>query len=32
LNTHRLQLSSLPADFSKLLDPSAGVVKAIVEC
>jgi len=32
LNTHRLQLSSLAADFSKLLDPSAGVVKAIVEC
>lgn len=32
LNTHRLQLSTLPADFPKLLDPSAGVVKAIVEC
>jgi 2-desacetyl-2-hydroxyethyl bacteriochlorophyllide A dehydrogenase len=32
LNTHRLQLSSLPTEFSKLLDPSAGVVKAIVEC
>ncbi len=32
LNTHRLQLSSLPTDFAKLLDPSAGVVKAIVEC
>ena len=32
LNTHRLQLSSLPTEFSKLLAPSAGVVKAIVEC
>ncbi|WP_027798961.1 zinc-binding alcohol dehydrogenase family protein [Paraburkholderia dilworthii] len=32
LNTHRLQLSSLATDFSKLLEPSAGVVKAIVEC
>jgi len=32
LNTHRLQLSALPTDFAALLAPSAGVVKAIVEC
>jgi len=32
LNTHRLQLSGLPTDFARLLEPSAGVVKAIVEC
>jgi len=32
LNTHRLALASLPADFAQLLDPSRGVVKAIVEC
>jgi len=32
LNTHRLQLSRLPDDFATLLEPSAGVVKAIVEC
>ncbi|WP_347557657.1 zinc-binding alcohol dehydrogenase family protein [Robbsia sp. KACC 23696] len=32
LNTHRLRLSALPNDFATLLEPSAGVVKAIVEC
>ncbi|NKI92225.1 zinc-binding alcohol dehydrogenase family protein [Rhizobacter sp. SG703] len=32
LNTHRLALADLPADFAQLLDPSRGVVKAIVEC
>jgi 2-desacetyl-2-hydroxyethyl bacteriochlorophyllide A dehydrogenase len=32
LNTHRLALADVPARFSTLLDPSAGVVKAIVEC
>lgn len=32
LNTHRLRLAALPTDFARLLDPSAGVVKAIVEC
>lgn len=32
LNTHRLQLATLPVDFARLLEPSAGVVKAIVEC
>ncbi|MGF6722149.1 2-desacetyl-2-hydroxyethyl bacteriochlorophyllide A dehydrogenase [Paraburkholderia sp. GAS41] len=32
LNTHRLALSDVPAQFATLLDPAAGVVKAIVEC
>jgi 2-desacetyl-2-hydroxyethyl bacteriochlorophyllide A dehydrogenase len=32
LNTHRLQLADVPAEFPGLLDPKAGVVKAIVEC
>jgi hypothetical protein len=32
LNTHRLKLADVPADFPGLLDPKAGVVKAIVEC
>ncbi len=32
LNTHRLQLAGLPTSFATLLEPSAGVVKAIVEC
>jgi 2-desacetyl-2-hydroxyethyl bacteriochlorophyllide A dehydrogenase len=32
LNTHRLALADVPSGFSTLLDPSAGVVKAIVEC
>ena len=31
LNTHRLKLAELPTEFSKLLDPAQGVVKAIVE-
>jgi 2-desacetyl-2-hydroxyethyl bacteriochlorophyllide A dehydrogenase len=32
LNTHRLQLADVPAQFAGLLDAKAGVVKAIVEC
>jgi 2-desacetyl-2-hydroxyethyl bacteriochlorophyllide A dehydrogenase len=32
LNTHTLKLSDLPDEFPKLLDPSAGVIKALVEC
>lgn len=32
LNTHRLKLADVPAQFPALLDASAGVVKAIVEC
>jgi threonine dehydrogenase-like Zn-dependent dehydrogenase len=32
LNTHRLALSDVPTQFPGLLDPSAGVIKAIVEC
>ncbi len=32
LNTHRLALGDVPQQFSPLLDPKAGVVKAIVEC
>jgi len=32
LNTHTLQLSNLPEQFPWLLDPSAGVIKALVEC
>jgi threonine dehydrogenase-like Zn-dependent dehydrogenase len=32
LNTHRMQLADVPSGFSSLLDPKAGVVKAIVEC
>lgn len=32
LNTHRMTLADVPASFPALLDPSAGVVKAIVEC
>lgn len=32
LNTHRMTLSDVPGKFSMLLDPSQGVVKAIVEC
>jgi 2-desacetyl-2-hydroxyethyl bacteriochlorophyllide A dehydrogenase len=32
LNTHTLALSDLPLEFSKLLDPNAGVIKALVEC
>ena len=32
LNTHRMTLAEVPSEFSKLLDPTRGVVKAIVEC
>jgi threonine dehydrogenase-like Zn-dependent dehydrogenase len=32
LNTHRMALADVPARFATLLDPAAGVVKAIVEC
>lgn len=32
LDTHRIALADLPARFPSLLDPAAGVVKAIVEC
>lgn len=32
LNTHRMALADVPARFPALLDPTAGVVKAIVEC
>ncbi len=32
LNTHRMALADVPEHFKMLLDPAAGVVKAIVEC
>jgi 2-desacetyl-2-hydroxyethyl bacteriochlorophyllide A dehydrogenase len=32
LNTHRLALADVPTQFQTLLDPTAGVIKAIVEC
>jgi threonine dehydrogenase-like Zn-dependent dehydrogenase len=32
LATHRLHLADVPATFAGLLDPAAGVIKAIVEC
>ena len=32
LNTHRLALADVPTQFQNLLDPSAGVIKALVEC
>lgn len=32
LNTHRIALQDVPTQFASLLDPSQGVVKAIVEC
>ncbi|MBI3368793.1 MAG: zinc-binding alcohol dehydrogenase family protein [Burkholderiales bacterium] len=32
LNTHRIALADVPGRFATLLDPAAGVVKAIVEC
>lgn len=32
LNTHRFALADAPAEFKKLLDPTLGVVKAVVEC
>lgn len=31
LNTHRMPLAQVPADFAQLLDPAQRVVKAIVE-
>ena len=31
LNTHRMQLADVPADFAQLLDPVRGVVKALIE-
>lgn len=32
LATHRMALADMPAGFARLLEPGAGVVKAIVEC
>jgi 2-desacetyl-2-hydroxyethyl bacteriochlorophyllide A dehydrogenase len=32
LNTHRVQLADVPANFPRLLDPAEQVIKAIVEC
>ncbi|ADX45575.1 L-iditol 2-dehydrogenase [Paracidovorax avenae ATCC 19860] len=32
LATHRMALGDVPAQFAGLLDPGAGVIKAIVEC
>lgn len=32
LNTHRLALAQVPTQFETLLDPKAGVIKAIIEC
>jgi 2-desacetyl-2-hydroxyethyl bacteriochlorophyllide A dehydrogenase len=32
LATHRLALAEVPASFHRLLDPSEGVIKAIIEC
>lgn len=32
LATHRLALADVPTGFARLLDPSEGVIKAIVEC
>jgi 2-desacetyl-2-hydroxyethyl bacteriochlorophyllide A dehydrogenase len=32
LNTHTLSLSDLPSTFPTLLDPAAGVIKALVQC
>ena len=32
LITHRMPPAEVPGEFSKLLDPGRGVVKAIVEC
>lgn len=32
LNTHRMSLADVPAKFATLLDPTQGVVKALVEC
>jgi len=32
LNTHRMPLAEVPASFENLLDPTQGVVKALIEC
>ena len=32
LNTHKLTLAEVPTQFETLLNPAAGVIKAIVEC
>jgi 2-desacetyl-2-hydroxyethyl bacteriochlorophyllide A dehydrogenase len=32
LNTHHMTLADVPEKFATLLDPAAGVVKAIIEC
>jgi threonine dehydrogenase-like Zn-dependent dehydrogenase len=32
LNTHRMPLAQVPTQFATLLDPTQGVVKALVEC
>ncbi|WP_210544082.1 zinc-binding alcohol dehydrogenase family protein [Rhodoferax sp. PAMC 29310] len=32
LATHRMSLSDVPANFANLLDPTQGVIKAIIEC
>ncbi|OGB50965.1 MAG: dehydrogenase [Burkholderiales bacterium RIFOXYD12_FULL_59_19] len=32
LNTHRMALAQVPTQFETLLDPKAGVIKAIIEC
>ncbi len=32
LNTHRMTLADVPAGFAALLDPNAGVVKALIDC
>ncbi|MBT0569470.1 zinc-binding alcohol dehydrogenase family protein [Curvibacter sp. CHRR-16] len=32
LNTHRLSLADVPTGFAALLEPSQGVIKALVEC
>ncbi|MEO8388684.1 MAG: zinc-binding alcohol dehydrogenase family protein [Polaromonas sp.] len=32
LNTHRIPLAEVPASFETLLDPTQGVVKALIEC
>jgi threonine dehydrogenase-like Zn-dependent dehydrogenase len=32
LNTHVLELGNLPSEFPSLLDPNAGVIKALVAC
>ncbi|MEO6280262.1 zinc-binding alcohol dehydrogenase family protein [Roseateles sp.] len=32
LATHRMALADVPASFSRLLDPSEGVIKALIEC